>query len=102
MQGLNRDTPTGSMRPASASHTFRHMAKPPRRPRGANARNVQVAYYIAPEAKQTLVEVSHRLGVSAAEGLEIILTNLALENDGLPAWADRDRIPEALPMARAS
>jgi hypothetical protein len=78
------------------------MAKTPRRPRGTNAGNVQVAYYIAPEAKEVLVEVSHKLGVSAAEGLEMILTHLALEGDGLPAWADRDKIPEALPMAQAS
>lgn len=102
MPGLNRDTPTGSAQPARPRHTVIHMAKPPRRPRGANAGNVQVAYYIAPEAKQALVEVSHRLGVTASEGLEMILTHLALENDGLPVWADRDKIPEALPMARAS
>jgi len=63
---------------------------------------VQVAYYIAPEAKQALVEVSGKLGVTASEGLEMILTHLALEQDGLPAWADRDKLPEALPMAQAS
>lgn len=96
------DTPTSSTQPARPRHTFRHMAKPPRRPRGANAGNVQVAYYIAPEAKQALVEVSNKLGVTASEGLELILTHLALEQDGLPAWADRNKIPEALPMARAS
>lgn len=77
------------------------MEKPPRRPRGTRAATVQVAYYIAPEAKRVLVEVSDRLGVTGSAGLEKILLNLELDEHGLPAWADRNTTQGVLPMSRA-
>jgi len=42
------------------------------------------------------------MGLSASQGLEVILEHLELEADGLPAWADRNQIPEALPIQKAS
>ncbi|RJT76953.1 hypothetical protein D6T63_15965 [Arthrobacter cheniae] len=102
MQSLKRDTPTSYPQPTSARRMLMSMEKPPRRPRGTRAETVQVAYYIAPEAKRVLVELSDKLGVSAGAGLEKILLNLELDERGLPVWADHDNIQEVLPMARAS
>lgn len=73
-----------------------------RRARGTSKGNIQAGYIIPPESKQLLADVSRRLGVSASEGLELILDHLELGSDGLPAWADRDYLGEALPMAHAS
>ncbi|MEG9250357.1 hypothetical protein V6S67_19885 [Arthrobacter sp. Soc17.1.1.1] len=73
-----------------------------RRARGTSKGNIQAGYIIPPESKQRLADVSRRLGISASEGLELILEHLELDADGLPTWADRENIPEALPMAQAS
>ena len=97
----SRDTPTGYPPLITASPMLGNMQKPPRRRRGTRAETVQVAYYIAPEAKRVLVEVSDRLGMTGAVGLEKILLNLELDERGLPAWATRDDIQEVLPMSRA-
>lgn len=78
------------------------MGKTLRRARGTSKGNIQAGYIIPPESKQLLADVSRRLGISASEGLELILDHLELDDDGYPTWADRDRIPEALPMAQAS
>ncbi|MEG9250225.1 hypothetical protein V6S67_19205 [Arthrobacter sp. Soc17.1.1.1] len=78
------------------------MGKTLRRPRGAALNMTQVNYKVPNDCKAKLENVSQQLGVSAAEGLELILKHLELNDDGLPPWADRDIIPEALHMAKAS
>lgn len=78
------------------------MGKTPRRPRGTALNLVQVNYKVPEDCKEKLEHISSRIGVSAAEGLELILKNLELESDGLPAWVDRRQLEEALPMAQAS
>ncbi len=72
-----------------------------RRARGTSIGNIQVGYTIPPEHKQLLADISQRLGVSASQGLEMVLDHLELEDDGLPTWVDRDQLPEALPIAKA-
>jgi hypothetical protein len=78
------------------------MEKSPRRPRGANADSVQVGYWIPRDAKQVLVDVSDKLGVSASEGLEHILNHLERDADGLPLWADQVRLSKDSHVAKAS
>ena len=78
------------------------MGKTLRRARGTGIGNVQVNYTIPPESKKILTQFSRRMGLSASEGLELLLDHLELEADGLPAWVDRDQFPEALPIAKAS
>jgi hypothetical protein len=78
------------------------MGKVLRRARGTGIGNVQTNYLIPPHSKQKLEDVSSLMGMSAAEGLEAILDHLELEADGLPSWADRTKLPEALPIAKAS
>lgn len=98
------DTPVHRPSPGQPSPRARlsSMGKTPRRARGAALNMAQVNYKVPVDCKAKLEYVSNQLGVSAAEGLELILTHLELDEHGLPAWADRDRIPEALPMAQAS
>lgn len=81
---------------------FSGMGQLLRRARGTGIGNVQVNYTIPPESKKLLTAMSRKMGISASEGLELILDHLELEADGLPAWADRDKLPEALPIAKAS
>lgn len=81
---------------------FAGMGKTLRRARGTGIGNVQVNYTIPPESKRVLTDFSRRMGISASEGLEMVLAHLELEADGLPAWVDRDQLPEALPIAKAS
>lgn len=78
------------------------MEKSPRRPRGANADSVQVGYWIPVESKQVLVDVSRKLGVSASEGLELILTHLERDANGLPAWANQAQSSKDCHVAKAS
>lgn len=73
-----------------------------RRKRGTGLNNVQTNYSIPVECKAKLHSMSERLGLSDAQGLELLLTHLELEADGLPSWVDRSQIPEELPIARAS
>jgi hypothetical protein len=75
-----------------------------RRKRGTGLDNVQTNYSIPERCKTTLEEVSARMGMSAPEGLEVILDHLKKElaADGLPKWFNRSRLPEELPMAQAS
>lgn len=73
-----------------------------RRPRGSGLSNVQTNYSIPAACKAKLEDVSDRMGLSASQGLELILERLELEADGLPSWADRNQIPEALPIQKAS
>lgn len=73
-----------------------------RRQRGTGVSNVQANYSIPQHCKDRLREVSKRMGLSDSQGLELILDHLELEADGLPAWADRDSLQEALPIAKAS
>ncbi|NHW49436.1 hypothetical protein HAV21_21505 [Paenarthrobacter sp. MSM-2-10-13] len=73
-----------------------------RRQRGTGMNNVQANYSIPPHCKDLVREVSRRMGLSDSQGLEQILIHLELEADGLPAWADRDSLQEALPIAKAS
>lgn len=73
-----------------------------RRPRGSGLSNVQTNYSIPVSCKTKLHDMSDRMGISASQGLELILERLELEADGLPAWADRSQIPEALPIQKAS
>jgi hypothetical protein len=82
--------------------TVSDMGKVLRRARGTGIGNVQTNYLIPPHSKQKLEDVSSLMGMSAAEGLEAILDHLELEADGLPSWADRNKLPEALPIAKAS
>ena len=98
------DTPNHDSSPLKLSPRARltSMGKTLRRPRGAALNMTQVNYKVPDDCKAKLESVSQQLGVSAAEGLELILKHLELDTDGLPAWADRDSIPEALPMAKAS
>ena len=98
------DTPIYDSSPVKLSPRARltFMGKTLRRPRGAALNMTQVNYKVPDDCKAKLESVSQQLGVSAAEGLELILKHLELDTDGLPAWADRDSIPEALPMAKAS
>jgi hypothetical protein len=79
-----------------------HMGNVLRRKRGTGVSNVQTNYSIPRHCKDKLHEVSERMGMSDAQGLELILENLELESDGLPAWVDRDSLQEALPIAKAS
>lgn len=72
-----------------------------RRKRGSVDGYKQVNYLIPPERKLLLEEVSRRMHVPAAEGLSQILAHLELERDGLPAWFDRDQLPEELPIRKA-
>lgn len=98
------DTPTHDSCPVKLSPRARvsPMGKTLRRPRGAALNMTQVNYKVPDDCKTKLESVSQQLGVSAAEGLELILKHLELDADGLPAWADRNSLPEALPMAKAS
>ncbi len=73
-----------------------------RRKRGSVEGYKQVNYLIPPENKTLLEDISRRMHVSAAEGLSQILAHLELERDGLPAWFDRDQLPEELPIRKAS
>lgn len=73
-----------------------------RRKRGSGLNNVQTNYSIPPFCKAKLHSMSEKLGLSDAQGLELLLTHLELEADGLPSWVDRSQIPEELPIARAS
>jgi hypothetical protein len=73
-----------------------------RRRRGTGLSNVQTNYSIPAACKAKLHTMSERMGISDAQGLELLIDNLELEADGLPAWADRSQIPEALPIAKAS
>lgn len=97
-----RHAQCGSKDVPNVKDKFRGMGKTLRRARGTSIHNVQVGYMIPPESKQLLADISRRLGVSASEGLEMVLAHLELEDDGLPAWVDRDQISEALPIAKAS
>ncbi|MBG6218731.1 hypothetical protein IWX75_003218 [Arthrobacter sp. CAN_A6] len=96
------DTPTVDAPRASPSTRLSFMGQTLRRPRGSAVDTVQVNYKVPKECKSRLEEVSKRMGVSASEGLEKILMHLDLDADGLPMWVDRDQLPEALPMAKAS
>lgn len=98
----NRDTLHINKVNARPRHTLDGMGKTLRRARGTGIGNVQVNYTIPPESKKILTEISSRMGISASEGLELILDHLDLESDGLPAWVDRDQLQEALPIAKAS
>ncbi|MCW2950829.1 MAG: hypothetical protein JWN41_1842 [Thermoleophilia bacterium] len=73
-----------------------------RRKRGTGIGNVQTNYAIPKDCKDKLHEVSERMGLSDAQGLELILNHLELEQDGLPTWVDRESLQEALPIAKAS
>lgn len=73
-----------------------------RRKRGTGISNVQTNYAIPKHCKDKLHDVSERMGLSDAQGLELILNHLELESDGLPAWVDRQSLQEALPIAKAS
>lgn len=79
-----------------------HMGNVLRRKRGTGVSNVQTNYSIPKHCRDKLHEVSERMGMSAAQGLELILEHLEVESDGLPAWVDRDSLQEALPIAKAS
>lgn len=96
------DTPRRFHLVPNVKDSFQGMGKTLRRARGTSIGNVQVGYTIPPESKQLLADISRTLGISASEGLELVLANLELEADGLPSWVDRDRLPEALPIAKAS
>lgn len=72
------------------------------RPRGAALNLAQVNHKVPDDCKVKLEYVSKQLGVSDAEGLKLIPKDLELDEQGLPLWADRDSILEALPMAKAS
>lgn len=99
---IMRDTPRFAQVTATPRDRFTDMGQTLRRARGTGIGNVQVNYTIPPESKKLLTAMSRKMGISASEGLELILDHLELEVDGLPAWADRDQIPEALPIAKAS
>lgn len=79
-----------------------------RRPRGSlnNADYTQTNYRISIDSKQVLEAFAANLGVTAAEGLDRLLshfkTELEQSSDGLPNWINRDQLPEELPIARAS
>lgn len=97
------DTPERSDANLKVKTRFGRMAQiVPRRARGTSVNNIQAGYTLPPESKQFLADISKRLGISASEGLELVLAHLELADDGLPVWADRSHIEEALPMARAS
>ena len=73
-----------------------------RRKRGTGISNVQSTFMLPRECKDKLREVSRAMGISDSQGLELLITNLSLDADGLPAWADHSNISEALPIAKAS
>ena len=98
----NSDTPPSSSKSSRTKARLFSMEKSPRRPRGANADNVQVGYWISHEAKQVLIEVSDKLGVSASQGLDLILTHLERDADGLPLWADQVPLSKDSHVAKAS
>lgn len=102
IRSMNADTPQWFAAIPTVRDRFGCMAQVLRRARGTSIGNVQVGYTIPPESKQLLAEISRRLGISASEGLELVLSHLELAEDGLPVWADRDQLEEALPMAQAS
>jgi hypothetical protein len=79
-----------------------HMGNVHRRRRGTGVSNVQTNYSIPKRCKDKLHDVSERMGMSDAQGLELILEHLELEADGLPVWVDRASLQEALPIAKAS
>ncbi|WP_461165373.1 hypothetical protein [Arthrobacter sp. R4-81] len=79
-----------------------HMGNVLRRRRGTGVSNVQTNYSIPKHCKDKLHAVSERMGMSDAQGLELILEHLELEADGLPFWVDRESLQEALPIAKAS
>lgn len=96
------DTPEQSDAILTVKDKFDPMAQILRRARGTSIGNVQVGYTIPPESKQLLADISRRLGISASEGLELVLAHLELADDGLPVWVDRNQLEEALPLAQAS
>lgn len=77
-----------------------------RRKRGTGVSNVQANYSIPQHCKDKLHAVSERMGLSDAQGLELILNHLELKADGLPAWFAHESLSwamqEALPIAKAS
>jgi hypothetical protein len=100
---MAHDTPERSALNLKVKTRFRGMAQVvPRRARGTSIDNIQAGYTIPPESKKFLADISLRMGISASEGLELVLRHVELADDGLPVWADREHIEEALPMAQAS
>lgn len=66
--------------------------------------NVQLVTTVPKSEKQLVVDLADRLGLSQSETMEVILKQLRtqLAADGIPVWFDRNQLPEALPIARAS
>lgn len=79
-----------------------------RRPRGSldRALYIQTNYTISRANKHLLESFSNSLGITSAEGLDHVLSQLGEEikasHDGLPPWIDRNQIPEELPYNRSA
>lgn len=104
--------PTRSDTPRVSSHlmpsvnaTFADMTTSPvRRKRGTGIGNVQLVTSVPASDKQIVVDFADQVGLSQSEAMEVILKHLReeLAADGIPTWFNRERLPEALPIAKAS
>ena len=66
--------------------------------------NVQLNTLVPQEDKDFVFALAKRMGVSTGEAMERIIAHLRTEvqQDGLPSWFNRNQMPEALPIAKAS
>lgn len=89
----------------SVNASFATMTTSPvRRKRGTGIGNVQLVTTVPKTDKQLVVDLAEQLGLSQSEAMEVILKHLRTElaHDGIPVWFDRNQLPEALPIAKAS
>ncbi|RNL59193.1 hypothetical protein D7003_02740 [Arthrobacter oryzae] len=54
--------------------------------------------------KDFVFDLAKRMGMSTGEAMELFIRHLRTEvdRDGLPVWFNRNAVPEALPIAKAS
>lgn len=99
------DTPKASHLIPSVNASLADMTTSPvRRKRGTGIGNVQLVTSVPEADKQLVVDFADLVGLSQSEAMEVILKHLRTElaQDGIPTWFDRNQLPEALPMSKAS